>query len=257
MTENYFPTLLYPFNLIRDLFGESDNLNDVYITGILNAVDRLHMKNRIYIRLRYHENMTRVACANQMNLTIYEIEKLERMTFNLLRHDKENGRLTARSLAEMNKIQNENTQLRREKEALHELIAGLASGEIPLSQLVVKNQQPKPAEPYSDDQLKIPIENLDLTTRAYNQLKRNGWHDIYAITSHTRDELLALRGVGLQTTLEIDKVLAKHGRNFLPVRQSEPSEPPAIIYNPELKGRGFNPNERIVIVRKKQRKRKG
>ena len=55
--------------------------------------------------------------------------------------------------------------------------------------------------------LETPIEELDLSVRAYNCLKRAGIHTLQDITAMTEDEMMKIRNLGKKSLKEVlDKV---------------------------------------------------
>ena len=57
----------------------------------------------------------------------------------------------------------------------------------------------------------MPIEQLDLSVRAYNCLKRSGLMTVGAVLEKSEDELLALRNFGEKSYLELRDKLEQHG----------------------------------------------
>ena len=57
----------------------------------------------------------------------------------------------------------------------------------------------------------MPIEQLDLSVRAYNCLKRSGLMTVGAVLEKSEDELLALRNFGEKSYLELRDKLVDHG----------------------------------------------
>ncbi|GAA2861236.1 hypothetical protein GCM10010517_19880 [Streptosporangium fragile] len=54
----------------------------------------------------------------------------------------------------------------------------------------------------------LPIEELDLTVRSYNRLKREGIHTCGELAAHSDEELLAIAGIGRESVEEIKQRLA-------------------------------------------------
>lgn len=59
--------------------------------------------------------------------------------------------------------------------------------------------------------LSIPIENLDLTVRSYNCLKRHGIQTIQELTEKPRSEIEKIRNLGKKSLREINKKLLEYG----------------------------------------------
>ena len=88
----------------------------------------------------------------------------------------------------------------------------------------------------SAEPLALPVEELQLTLRSYNSLRREGIHTVGDLTSRTREELLAIDNIGPASVEEIRQKLATLGlslaesaasANGLPGGRSETSGPPS------------------------------
>ncbi len=60
----------------------------------------------------------------------------------------------------------------------------------------------------------MPIEDLDLTVRSYNCLKRAGIATVDEITQRTEDEMMRIRNLGKKSFKEIKEKLASIGKGF-------------------------------------------
>jgi len=67
------------------------------------------------------------------------------------------------------------------------------------------------SEPAPFDGYDMPIEQLDLSVRAYNCLKRSGLMTVGAVLEKSEDELLALRNFGEKSYLELRDKLVQNG----------------------------------------------
>jgi DNA-directed RNA polymerase subunit alpha len=65
----------------------------------------------------------------------------------------------------------------------------------------------------------MPIEDLDLSVRPYNCLKRAGIHTVGDLIKKTEDEVVAVKNFGRKSLDEVKEKLAAHG---LSLRQPEP-----------------------------------
>ena len=69
----------------------------------------------------------------------------------------------------------------------------------------------------ADDTVKgtnMPIEELDLTVRSYNCLKRAGIENVDEVTQRTEDEMLRIRNLGKKSFKEIKEKLQAIGKSF-------------------------------------------
>lgn len=76
---------------------------------------------------------------------------------------------------------------------------------------------PSPADTYQSEQLGTPIEQLDLTVRSYNCLKREGVHTIGELLTRSEADLMDIRNFGAKS---IDEVKAKLSSMGLSLKDS-------------------------------------
>jgi DNA-directed RNA polymerase subunit alpha len=120
--------------------------------------------------------------------------------------------------------------------------------DILLEQLGFFSQIGKPAPPVVErglgagtvltpDRYNTPIEDLNLSVRAYNCLKRSGLMTVGQVLEKSEDELLALRNFGRKSYDELKRRLTE--LEFLPVEVPEeaiPTEVPSVIEEEGLPG---------------------
>src|SRR5574338_1063751 len=70
---------------------------------------------------------------------------------------------------------------------------------------------PSPADAFVAEQLSLPIEDLDLTVRSYNCLKREGIHTVGELVSRSEADLLDIRNFGQKSIDEVKIKLAGMG----------------------------------------------
>ena len=62
---------------------------------------------------------------------------------------------------------------------------------------------PAPVTEQANPEMTVPIENLNLTQRSYNCLKREGIHTVGELVSHTEQDLLDIRNFGMKSIDEV------------------------------------------------------
>ncbi len=82
---------------------------------------------------------------------------------------------------------------------------------------------PSPADAFVAEQLSMPIEQLDLTVRSYNCLKREGIHTVGELLGRSEADLLDIRNFGAKS---IDEVKAKLASLGLALKDSPPGFDP-------------------------------
>lgn len=79
-----------------------------------------------------------------------------------------------------------------------------------LTDKILEIEEPEEEEKDEKDKLaEMPIEELDLSVRSYNCLKRGGINTIYELTLKTADDLLKIRNLGKKSLEEIETKLAE------------------------------------------------
>ena len=102
---------------------------------------------------------------------------------------------------------------------------------------------PSPADAFQAEQLSTPIEQLDLTVRSYNCLKREGIHTVGELISRSEADLLDIRNFGAKS---IDEVKVKLVSLGLAVKDSPPGfDPGAAVYFEEDDDLGFAEDEQL------------
>ena len=87
---------------------------------------------------------------------------------------------------------------------------------------------PSPADAFVAEQLSTPIEQLDLTVRSYNCLKREGIHTVGELIGRSEADLLDIRNFGAKS---IDEVKVKLVGLGLALKDSPPGfDPGAAVY---------------------------
>ena len=70
---------------------------------------------------------------------------------------------------------------------------------------------PAPVQEESNEEMSVPIEDLDLTQRSYNCLKREGIHTIGDLINHTEQDLIDIRNFGMKSIDEVKEKLEARG----------------------------------------------
>ena len=70
---------------------------------------------------------------------------------------------------------------------------------------------PSPTDAALAADLALPIEDLNLTVRSYNCLKREGIHTVGELMSRSEQDLLDIRNFGAKSIEEVKQKLDRHG----------------------------------------------
>jgi len=85
---------------------------------------------------------------------------------------------------------------------------------------------PAPVEAVNSSELSMPIEDLDLSVRSYNCLKREGVHTVGELVARTESDLLDIRNFGQKS---IDEVKIKLHQLGLSLKDSPASFDPSEV----------------------------
>ncbi|BDR55131.1 DNA-directed RNA polymerase subunit alpha [Bombiscardovia apis] len=75
---------------------------------------------------------------------------------------------------------------------------------------------PEPVAEQTDPEMNVPIEDLNLTQRSYNCLKREGIHTIGELVARTEQDLLDIRNFGMKSIDEVKEKLEGMGLSLKP-----------------------------------------
>ncbi|MCZ3386643.1 MAG: DNA-directed RNA polymerase subunit alpha [Actinomycetia bacterium] len=102
---------------------------------------------------------------------------------------------------------------------------------------------PSPADAALAADMALPIEELDLTVRSYNCLKREGIHSVGELISRSEADLMDIRNFGAKS---IDEVKTKLVGLGLALKDSPPGfDPSAIVDNYDDDDEGFVEDEQL------------
>mgnify|MGYP003333453247 CR=1 FL=1 len=73
---------------------------------------------------------------------------------------------------------------------------------------------PSPTDSFAAEQLTMPIEQLDMTVRSYNCLKREGINTVSELVALTEDQLMNIRNFGSKSVDEVRDKLTSMGLKF-------------------------------------------
>lgn len=203
----------YPFNLALDILGSDEEARKIYIPGIPAALATLTEREADILRKRYSDRMTLKAIGQIYGVGRERIRQIIAKALRKLRRPTRANTFMAVSVSELRKLEVEYQKLSRLlAEAFNELSeykAKLAEpgGEIPTEELAMIMQTPEELAMTTQ----TPIEDLDLSVRSYNCLKRAGKRTLRDIAEMTMGELLRIRGLGIKSAKEIVNCLKCYG----------------------------------------------
>ena len=223
----------YPFDLVDAIFNEEtiwDNDND-RMDGLNHALETLSEREQKVIYLRFQEFKTLEDVAKEFNVTRERIRQIEAHAIRKLRHPSRSYYITYgyEGCLEFKKVRAKASELEKKEEELNEREEFLAERERKLDE-TLKKYKPKfdamnisidmPIEKIHEAvQLSVDIEEMDLSVRSYNCLRRSGIRTVGDLVKkcETDDnmDLLRVRNLGRKSLTEVlEKLYELTGRDF-------------------------------------------
>ncbi len=194
---------LYPLNLARCIFESEEEARKVYIPGISAALATLTEREQGVIMYRFQRKLTLEQCGKEYGVTRERIRQIEAKALRKLRHPTRANMMKAVPLTELQAMHTEYCNLKDEYEWLKKVFETLTA----------QKAEPGVIIPMAEHAslLAMPIEELDLSIRSYNCLRRKGKDTVRDIIEMTEDELKGVRNLGMKSLLEIKAKLNEHG----------------------------------------------
>lgn len=198
---------MFPYNLVKVVYGEEIPYRRVSIAGVLDAIDLLSEKEQKIIICLYEEHMTPAQVGKQLGKTRSAVCQIEAKALRKLRQPYMRKRIEVVPASEVEKLTESIQKLEKENYELQGILSGVRRA------LLKGNTGPAANDDIGDDE-SIPIENLGLSSRAFNCLKRNGINTVADLVRMTADELCELRNFGSTSLGEVKGALASQGMSL-------------------------------------------
>lgn len=202
------PTLQfpYPYNLLADVFAQDiSTLRPSLPADIAVAVEyvlsRLPDREREMMRCRYMERMTLDAIGEAFGLTTERIRQLITKSIFFLRHPSRSGILKNGITGTIELAKQQGYDAGYVKGCEDGFAKGFAAAK---AELAGEKHYERPSDAW-------PIEDLDLSVRAYNCLIRANIRTVQQISVMSYEDLYRLRNMGLKTLSEIVQKMAALG----------------------------------------------
>lgn len=181
---------MYPFNIIYDILDDKVD-NTFYLSPelVLKAFSEvLTYREEDILVSRYRDGLTLEECAHKYNVTRERIRQIENKALGKLSHPTVLNSMRAVSYREFKTLQDRCKILENEH----------SYSELPKEvQRNINRESTK----------KMFIEDLDLTVRTYNCLRRSGCMTVGDVVSKSSDELMHIRNMGPNSFRELKKKL--------------------------------------------------
>lgn len=172
----------WPFKLMNAVFGDSQAFHNAYLPGIYEAVNSLYDREKIVLLMVFKDHCTRKEIGDVLECSAERVRQIEAKALRKLRHPARSKKMLAVSKAEFNQIE-------ADKNLAMVELNHLKNNDVPI------------------EQMSVLIENLDLSVRAFNCLKRAGINTLGDIEAKGAHGLIRVRNIGRKAFNEVvDKV---------------------------------------------------
>lgn len=196
-------TDVYPFNLAVAIFGSEEDARKIYLPGISAALATLTEREQDILRKRYFDKMTLKSCGEVYGVGQERIRQIQSKAIRKLRHPTRANLVKAIPVAEMREQSLKYQKLSREYELLVKAFEALTAMRaetgiiIPMAELAITRQ--------------TPINELELSVRTYNCLRRAGKNTLGDIADTTGEEFTRVRNLGRKGMEEVVKCVERYG----------------------------------------------
>lgn len=193
---------VYPFNLAVNLLGD-EHYVDMFIPGLQVALDTLSERERQVVRGRFELGLTLETVARVQNVTRERIRQIEAKALRKLRHPIRaklyRGVTFTELIEECQKYRVLEAEYNRLQEAYTELAAqkGVPVGTINTAERA--------------GVMMTPIEELELSIRSYNCLRRAGKNILQDLAEMTVADFQKVRNLGRKSLDEVTHKLKEYG----------------------------------------------
>ena len=206
----------YPYNVALAVAGEFNYTNalyHVYIPALLESLESLTEREKKVLKLRYQNAMTLEEVANMLGVTRERIRQIEARALRKLRHPRhwKNWKFDTMSrYIESEKLASElslkNIELRKKLEQMYEVLGV----KYPNARTITQNDEIEP----------VPIDEMELSVRSYNCLKRANINYVEDLKGYTVESLKKVRNLGMKSIREVVEKAREFGID-IPEGESE------------------------------------
>ena len=198
----------YPKNLMYDLGFDPIDINEMPFDGIEYAISTLSDREQKIIKLRYENYLSYSEIAGQFNVTKERIRQLIAKALSKLSRPS-NIAIIEEGVSAV-KVKNETRRrLSKVTEEMNSEINAIMQNTKILNQIAKAGGTIDDAKELinkchsKNKDLCVSIDNLELSVRSYNCLKRSGYNDIIDLVGVTMSDLMTIRNLGRRSLKEI------------------------------------------------------
>lgn len=198
----------YPFNLIRKIYGddkhERTHTETTYIKGLYEQLKTLTKDEQILLAMRYRDGLMIQTCAERFGITPQQVSKIINSAMRKLRSSWRTKHFEAVPKAEYLDLKRKYQEVSDENENLKEALRVLDEHEVNPQTIILL------ASTLKLQDLNAHISELNLSTRAFNGLRRAGIFTIKDLIAVPDEELTELESIGKKTAEEIRYKIKAH-----------------------------------------------
>ena len=199
----------YPFNLamavVSDPWNKSEEereqnrlmMHRVYAPELLLAVQELTEREQKILQLRFYNGMTYDQVGGQLGVSRERIRQIEHKAIRKLRHPRYRKHWLLDTLDKAADFAAERDRLKLENIQLREKLSKYTENDI--------KEEPK------EDVPGITLEEMDLSVRSYNCLRRRGITHLLDLCDMTEKDLMRVRNLGKRSFDEIIEKMHEYG----------------------------------------------
>jgi len=189
---------VYPYNVIYDIYQDKDFVYEVYIPAFLETIEDMPSRYRLVIEMRYRDKMTYKAIGERFGVTGSRIGQIREKALRKLRHpSRSRGYILGKD--PINRLENLLTAYKE------------ATAENESLKKIIKFKNQSGLTPASFD---VTIEELELSVRTFNALKRANIKTLADLMQLSGDDLRKLRGMGRKSFDELNDKVDKYNLVF-------------------------------------------
>ena len=215
----YPETLLVQLDITPESYGNYYNeIIPNFETNLEKAIENSNLTDReVYCLKAYYKEVRNLeSVSKSLNITRERVNQIIRKAIMKLKHSSKELLIQGKDKFELISLNEKEEIIKEFKEKIsydliiewisnHEITEGLLG----ICYSIINTYHNRPKE-----QEEITIEDLDLSVRSYNCLKRWNIHTLKDLTSRTRDDMMKVRNLGRKSLKEVESKLKEIGLSF-------------------------------------------
>jgi len=205
----------FPFNLAYDILQSTEEIQNIFIPGILQAIETLTPREQKILHMRYYEKHTLEECGKVYGVGKERIRQIQAKALRKMRHPSRKNMYMGTSIAELKNAEENFQKLSHEYELLIEAFEAYKN-------CINKQNETGVFFPFTQTAITLntAISELGLNKRIQNALTNSGIKELKDIIDMTEDELMRIPGFGRIMANEIKNFLSMYGLRLRDKSQS-------------------------------------